>query len=56
MTAHFFESGYSSKGQNRGIGLSKLKRLVQDRKGDIMVYNKLRNGINYLTFEIKLLK
>lgn len=56
MTAHFFESGYSSKGQNRGIGLSKLKRLVQDRKGNIMVYNKLRNGINYLTFEIKLLK
>lgn len=56
MTNHFFESGYSSKGLNRGIGLSKLKHLVQNRKGDIMVYNKLRNGINYLTFEIKLLK
>lgn len=56
MTDHFFESGYSSKGQNRGIGLSKLKRLVQDRKGDIMVYNELLNGMNYLTFEIKLLK
>lgn len=56
LTAHFFEPGYSSKGQNRGIGLSKLKRLVQDKKGDIMVYNEQRNGVNYLTFEIKLLK
>ena len=56
MTEHFFESGYSSKGQNRGIGLSKLKRLVQERKGNIMVYNELHNDINFLTFEIKLLK
>lgn len=55
MTARFFESGYSSKGQNRGIGLSKLKRLVQERKGSIMVYNELHNGMNYLTFEIELL-
>lgn len=56
MTARFFESGYSSKGQNRGIGLSKLKHLVQDRKGDFMVYNELHNDMNYLTFEIKLLR
>lgn len=56
MTVHFFESGYSSKGQNRGIGLSKLKRLVQNRKGDVMVYNKLHGNMNYLTFEIRLLK
>lgn len=56
MTDHFFEPEYSSKGQNRGIGLSKLKRLVQDRKGNIVVYNALHNGMNYLTFEIKLIK
>ncbi|MCM1156853.1 MAG: GHKL domain-containing protein [Roseburia sp.] len=56
LTEHFFEPGYSSKGQNRGIGLSKLRRLVQDRKGSIMVYNELHNEMNYLTFEIKLLK
>lgn len=56
ITAHFFESGYSSKGQNRGIGLSKLKRLVKDRKGNIMVYNELHNDMNYLTFEIILSK
>ncbi len=55
MTVHFFEPEYSSKGQNRGIGLSKLKRLIQDRKGDITVYNKIYGNVNYLTFEIKLL-
>ena len=53
---YFFEPGYSSKGANRGLGLSKLKRLVQNRKGTIMVYNELRNDLNYLTFEIELPK
>lgn len=56
LTEYFFETGYSSKGPNRGIGLSKLKRLVQNRKGTIMVYNEMRNELNYLTFEIKLPK
>lgn len=56
LTAYFFETGYSSKGQNRGIGLSKLKRLVQNRKGNITVYNELRDDLNYLTFEIELPK
>lgn len=56
LTEHFFESGYSSKGQSRGIGLSKLKRLVQARKGNITVYNELRDKMNYLTFEIELQK
>lgn len=56
LTEYFFETGYSSKGPNRGIGLSKLKRLVQNRKGTILVYNEMRNELNYLTFEIKLPK
>ena len=56
LTAYFFEPGYSSKGANRGLGLSKLKRLVQNRKGTIMVYNELRDDLNYLTFEIELPK
>lgn len=56
LTEYFFETGYSSKGPNRGIGLSKLKRLVQNRKGTILVYNKMRDELNYLTFEIKLPK
>lgn len=56
MTEHFFETGYSSKGKGRGIGLSKLKRLVQDKKGDIIVSNELHDGRNYLTFTIRLPK
>ncbi len=56
ITSHFFEAGYSSKGQNRGIGLSKLKRHVQDRKGNIIVYNELRSCNNFLTFVVDLPK
>lgn len=56
ITEHFFESGYSSKGKGRGIGLSKLKRLVQDKKGDIIVSNERHDGRNYLTFAIRLPK
>ncbi|MDE5598137.1 MAG: GHKL domain-containing protein, partial [Lachnospiraceae bacterium] len=56
ITEHFFETGYSSKGKGRGIGLSKLKRLVQDKKGDIIVSNELYDGRNYLTFTIRLPK
>lgn len=56
ITERFFESGYSSKGKGRGIGLSKLKRLVHDRKGDIIVSNELYDSRNYLTFSIKLPK
>ncbi len=56
MTERFFETGYSSKGKGRGIGLSKLKRLVQDKKGDIIVSNELHDERNYLTFTIRLPK
>lgn len=56
LTSYFFEPGYSSKGPNRGIGLPKLKRLIQDRRGNIIVYNELHDDLNYLTFEIELPK
>ncbi|MCM1386132.1 MAG: GHKL domain-containing protein [Bacillus sp. (in: Bacteria)] len=56
MTQHFFESGYSSKGKGRGIGLSKLKRLVKEKKGDIIVSNELYHMRNYLTFTVRLPK
>ncbi|MDE5865337.1 MAG: GHKL domain-containing protein [Lachnospiraceae bacterium] len=52
MTERFFEAGYSSKGKGRGIGLSKLRRMVHKRKGEVIVSNDLRNGLNYLTFTI----
>lgn len=56
MTARFFEQGYSSKGKGRGIGLAKLKRMVHDRKGEIMVSNEMNGGRNYLTFTITIPK
>lgn len=56
MTEHFFEAGYSSKGKGRGIGLSKLKRMVHERQGDIVVSNELWEGRNYLTFVIRMIK
>ncbi|MBD5496144.1 MAG: GHKL domain-containing protein, partial [Lachnospiraceae bacterium] len=56
MTERFFEAGYSSKGKGRGIGLSKLKRMVHERKGEIMVSNELIDGINYLAFTVKIQK
>lgn len=56
VTEHFFETGYSSKGKGRGIGLPKLKRLVHDRKGDIIVSNERYEGRNCLAFIIRLPK
>lgn len=54
ITERFFEAGYSSKGKERGIGLSKLKRIVYDRKGEIIVSNELFDGRNYLVFTIRI--
>lgn len=54
ITEHFFEAGYSSKGKGRGIGLSKLKRMVHERKGEIVVSNEPYEGINYLAFTVKI--
>lgn len=56
MTERFFETDYSSKGKGRGIGLSKLRRMVQERNGEIMVSNDMKYGINYLTFTITIQK
>ncbi|MCM1087637.1 MAG: GHKL domain-containing protein [Muribaculaceae bacterium] len=56
MTERFFESGYSSKGKGRGIGLSKLKRFVQDKQGVIIVSNELYENRNYLVFTIQIEK
>ena len=56
MTEHFFEADYSSKGKGRGIGLSRLKRMVHERQGDIVVSNEQWAGRNYLTFVIRMSK
>lgn len=56
ITGRFFENGYSSKGKGRGIGLAKLKRLVHERNGNIIVSNERRGEENYLTFTISIPK
>ena len=52
ITEYFFETGYSSKGNGRGIGLSKLKRMVYEKMGDIIVSNENYDDSNYLKFSI----
>lgn len=48
----FFEFNFSEKGKGRGIGLYKLKRLVNSRKGDIIITNEMHHQVNYLRFDI----
>ena len=54
VTAYFFEAGYSSKGKGRGIGLHKLKRMVNEKTGDIIVSNEMHDNVNYLQFSINI--
>lgn len=49
----FFERGYSEKGENRGLGLSELKKIVLRYHGDILVNNKMENGQNFFSIAIK---
>lgn len=52
----FFERGYSTKGENRGIGLTKLKNMVQRRNGNLIVSEEPYQGLDYFWFEIQLPK
>lgn len=48
----FFVTGKSSKGDNRGVGLSRVKLLIQKYKADLHVTNQQYHGENYLSFRI----
>lgn len=48
----FFEKGFSSKGENRGIGLSKIKDYQKKYKFDIMVDNCTEKSNNWLKFSV----
>lgn len=50
----FFQRDFSSKGKGRGIGLSKLKKLVQEKNGEIVVSNEIYENINFIQFLITL--
>lgn len=54
-TSKLFIEGYSVKGRNRGIGLSKLKRMVEQENGDVRVEQKeLYAGCVMITFGIQI--
>ncbi|MBO5487513.1 MAG: GHKL domain-containing protein [Eubacterium sp.] len=50
----FFERGYSHKGENRGIGLAELKRIVTRYKGNIFVENKRMEEENIFFISVSL--
>ena len=49
-----FENGYSTKGENRGIGLYHLKQLVKKQEMELMVENKCIADQNYIYFSVVL--
>ena len=49
-----FGKNYSSKGVGRGIGLPKLKKMVENNKGTIEISNEEDAGDNLLQFQIVL--
>lgn len=48
----FFKKGYSTKGDNRGLGLYDVKKLL-DGKGEIIVRNMVIDEENYIEFRIE---
>lgn len=46
----FFQKDFTSKGKGHGIGLTKLKKIVKEKEGDISVTNEEIEGDNYLQF------
>ncbi|MBO5425953.1 MAG: GHKL domain-containing protein [Lachnospiraceae bacterium] len=50
--SNMFECGYSSKGENRGLGLYSVKNVVNKLNGNILVDNILRDNVNWLKFSI----
>ena len=52
-----FEKGYSTKeGENRGIGLYNVKKLIQKYKMDLLVENSPIYEENYISFSVMMEK
>ncbi len=47
-----FKPGYTTKGKERGIGLSSLKAIVKEYKGDIMVDNNHHQDKDWLRIKV----
>lgn len=52
----FFTKGYSTKGDNRGIGLSKVKDYQKQYGFDILINNKSEDNVNWLRFNVLIKK
>lgn len=52
MIEEMFELGYSTKGDNRGLGMYSLKKIVENYKGDIIVENIGKLESNWLHIKI----
>lgn len=50
--SQFFDKGYSQKGENRGLGLLYVKKIVRKYNGYIEIGNIKRSQKNY--FEIRI--
>lgn len=49
----FVEYGYSTKGENRGIGLARVKEIAKKHKAEFEIGNYMYDNENYLRFRIK---
>lgn len=47
-----FEKGYSTKSENRGIGLYHVRKLIQKYKIDLVVENQIIDEKNYICFSL----
>lgn len=48
----FLEYAYSTKGENRGIGLTRVKEIVYGYKGTLQIQNVMYSEENYLSFKV----
>lgn len=48
--ANFFKEGYSTKGDNRGIGLYRVKELADKARAELRVFNGEQEGKNWIEF------
>ena len=53
---NFFKKGYSSKGEGRGLGLYKLKKIVDFYNGDILVENSVIDEEQWFSIAINILE
>lgn len=53
-TQHLFSPGFSTKGENRGLGLYNVQKIVKKNNGKIVIYNFEKSDINWLSVLINL--